>query len=107
MRPHPLSYYHDEKFENRVIVNEEGKPIIDWGETIPGQIRMKTLFVKNETKDRIVIRQPWCVDEDLSIIDYPPRLFGEQAGIIKLKFAPAIHRTVPLNSEWGFDVVIG
>jgi hypothetical protein len=103
----PLTYYHDEKLTKKVQVNEEGNPILDWGETIPGKLVEKTLYVKNESKDKLVIRQPFSTNEDLTIKDYPSRLFGEEAGAVKFSFKPNPEKIEAHNSSWGFEVVIG
>ena len=103
----PLVSFYDESMTKRVPVNERGIPIIDWGETIPGQKKEKTFYVKNNTRDRVIIRQPYSNDEDLSIDDYPANLLGNESGIVTMSFKPHIERIEPLKSEWGFDLVIG
>ncbi len=55
----PVTYYYDKNMTKRVAVNPEGHPFLDWGEIIPGKKKEMTLFVKNESKDRLVIRQPY------------------------------------------------
>ena len=85
----PLTYYHDEAMTKRVQVNEEGHPILDWGETIPGKLKEKTLFVQNESKDRLVLRQPFSTDSDLKIEDYPSNLLGGEKGKVEFKFRPS------------------
>ena len=102
----PLVYYYDEKMQKRVPVNELGHAIIDWGETIPGAKKEKTLYVKNNTNDRLVLRQPYSADEDLRIIDFPPKILNEGNGKVKLEFAPKKERLDSHNAPWGFDVVI-
>ena len=103
----PVSYYYDKQCEKRVPVNELGETILDWGETVPGAKKEMTLFIKNETKDRLVIRQPYSLDEDFKITNYPTRLFGEESGKISLSFHPNTERITPLKSGWGFEIVIG
>ena len=103
----PLVYYYDEAREKRVPVNEAGNPIIDWIEIIPGQKKEQTLYVYNQTRDRLVLRQPYTTDEDLQIKDYPPRLMGEESGIVKLELAIKPDRIDPHKADWGFEVVIG
>ena len=102
-----LSYYYDMQLTKKVHTNEKGIPIIDWGETVPGQKKEKILFIKNNRRDRIIIRQPYSNDEDFHIVDYPQNLFGLESGVLKLEFTPNINRTEPLKSEWGFDLVLG
>ena len=106
--PNPLIYYLDESLETRCPVNEKGDALVDWGSTIPGSKKERILFVKNKTNDRLVIRQPYTNDEDLKIIDYPSRLFGNGSGKVVLQFSPNPERLDPLKAGWGFeDVVIG
>jgi len=103
----PLTYYTDESMEKRLPVNEEGFPIIDWGETIPGKQKEMTLYVKNESKDNLVLRQPYSTSEDLKIKDYPARLQGEDTGIVRLKYRPNPETITSHHSSWGFQVIIG
>ena len=103
----PLSYYHDEKMQNRVQVNENGNPIIDWGETIPGKLKEMVLYVKNESKDALVLRQPFSTSEDLKITDFPIRLQREDTGIVKLQYKPNPESIEPHHSSWGFQIVVG
>jgi len=65
-----LTYYYDEKCTKRYPVNEKGEAIIDWGITIPGQVKTKLLYARNESRDRAILRQPYSMDEDQKIIDY-------------------------------------
>ena len=103
----PLTYYHDEALTKRVQVNEEGFPILDWGETIPGKLKEMTLFVHNESKDQLVLRQPFSTSEDLKIEDYPSRLFADQKGQVKFRFRPNPEKIESHNSTWGFEVIVG
>ena len=80
---------------------------MDWGETIPGQKKEKVIFVKNESRDRLVLRQPYSQDEDLNIVDYPPNLMGGDSGKIQLEFVPKKERIDAMHTDWGFDVIIG
>jgi hypothetical protein len=70
----PLEYYHDEQLTKRYEVNENGFPIVDFGEIIPGKRIERTIFVTNTSKDKLVLRQPFSTSEELSINDYPPKL---------------------------------
>jgi len=103
----PLSYYTNEKCTERCPVNEKGNAIIDWQETIPGQVKTKVIYAKNESRDRLVVRQPYTEDEDLKIKDFPPRLFSGESGRVVLEFTPNPERIDALHADWGFDVVIG
>jgi len=103
----PISYYYDKTLAKRYPVNEKGEAIIDWGITVPGQKRIKEVYAKNESRDRAILRQPYTMDEDLKIIDYPKNLFGGKSGIVVLEFSPNSERIDALHAGWGFDVVIG
>jgi len=103
----PLTYYHDRECAKRCPVNEEGEVIIDWGETIPGQKKKQELFVKNESRDKLVLRQPYALDEDLHIRDYPNRLLSAGSGKVILEFTPKKERIDAMHSDWGFEVIIG
>ena len=102
-----LSYYYDKECKKRYPVNENGEAIIDWGITIPGQKKIKELYAKNESRDRVALRQPYSMDEDQKIIDYPPNLMGGDRGKVTLEFAPDKDRIDSLHAPWGFDVIIG
>jgi len=103
----PLTYYFDEKMKKRVPVNENGEPVLDWGETIPGKRKEMTLYVKNESKDKLVLRQPFTTDKDEKIEDYTPRLFGEEVGTVKLSLTPDINKIESHRGSWGFEIVLG
>lgn len=103
----PVTYYFDKERTKKVPVNELGEPIIDWGETIPGQRKEKTLYIENITKDRLILRQPQTNDEDLKILDYPVNLMGKESGTVRLEFAPHVDRLEKHSGIWGFDIVIG
>ena len=107
MAKKPITYYFDEECLKRYPVNEHGEAIIDWGETIPGQKKERTLFAKNESKDRAILRQPYSQDEDQKIIDFPPNLMSQEVGKVILTFQPNQERIESLKAGWGFDVVIG
>ena len=107
MRATPLDYFFDESMTQRIPINENGNPIIDWGETEPGVRKEKTIFVKNRTLDRIILRQPYSRDEDFHILDFPPKLMGHEYAKVQLEFYPNEERLDPLRAEWGFDVLIG
>jgi len=104
---HPIMYYFDEKCKKRYPVNEEGVPIIDWGITVPGKKREKIIYARNESRDRSILRQPYSLDEDLKIKDYPQNLFSEQVGKVILTFEPKPDRISALHADWGFDVIVG
>jgi len=104
---HPLAYYFDKKFEKRVPVNETGNPIIDWGETIPGQKKTIELFVRNESKDRLVIRQPYTSTKELEINDYPARLFSSDTGKVNLSYTAHPDKIESHHGTWGFEIVLG
>ncbi len=104
----PLMYFFDKKMEKRVPVNELGQVDLDWGETIPGENKEKILYVKNVTDDRLILRQPYTLDEDLLITDYPPNLLRKESGRVKLEFKPNRERIESMkHAEWGFEVVVG
>ena len=107
IQPTVIEYYYNEECTKRVPVNELGYAIIDWGETIPGTTKEKTLWVKNLIADRIIFRQPHTEDDDLKIKDFPVKLLGKESGKVLLEFAPNENRIKPLNSGWQFDLVIG
>jgi len=102
-----LEYYTDKELLNRIPVNETGQPIFNWGETIPGETKEKTFFVKNMRPDKVSLRQPYSTDEDFKIKDYPVHLKGAESSSMTLEFHPSWNRTSPLNADWGFDLVIG
>jgi len=103
----PVTYYYDEAHNKRVPVNEDGMPILDWGETIPGKRKEMTLYLKNESKDQLVLRQPFSTDESLKIEDYPPRLFAEESGTMKFSLTPDINKIESHRGSWGIEIVIG
>jgi len=103
----PLTYYYDKECTKRYPMNEKGEAIVDWGITIPGQKKIKELYAKNESRDRAIFRQPYSMDEDLKITDYPKNLMGNDIGKVTLEFAPNKDRIDSLNAPWGFDLVIG
>ena len=103
----PLTYYHDEKHSKRVSVNESGAPILDWGETIPGKRKEVTLYIQNESKDQLHLRQPFTTDPTLKIEDYPSRLFSEEKGIMKFSLTPDKEKIEAHHGSWGFEIVIG
>lgn len=102
-----LEYYTDSKMKNKIPVNEMGQPLFDWGDTVPGERREKTFYIKNTTPDTITLRQPHTNDEDFSIKDYPTQLKGYSSGVMKLEFTPAYNRIKPLNADFGFEKIIG
>ena len=103
----PITYYKDKNCSQRYPVNEKGEALIDWGITIPGEKKIIELYAKNESRDRTVLRQPYTMDEDLKIIDYPKNLMGHESGTVQLEFKPNKERIDSLHSGWGFDVIIG
>lgn len=102
-----LEYFADEHLKNPIPTNESGQPVFDWGETIPGERKEKIFYIKNNTHDTITLRQPHSTDEDFKIIDYPTQLKGKEVSTIKLEFAPAWNRIIPLNAGFDFDKIIG
>ena len=107
MPQQPITYFFDESCSKRYPVNEKGQPIIDWGITIPGEKKVKTLIVRNESRDRAILRQPYSMDEDLKIVDYPKNLFSGDTGKVELTFEPKTERVDALHADWGFDIIIG
>ncbi len=105
--PAVIEYYYDEDCTKRVPVNELGSTLVDWGETIPGTKKEKTIYVKSLIEDRIIFRQPNTEDTDLRIINFPVNLLGKEVGKISLEFKPNQYRVKPLNAGWGFDLIIG
>lgn len=103
----PFTYYYDQNLTNRVPVNEMGEPLLNWGETVPGQRKEKTLYIHNDTKDRLVLRQPQSNDEDLKILDYPLNLMTSESGKVRLEFHPHKDRIDSHKGTWGFEVIIG
>ena len=102
-----LEYFADEHHKVPIPVNAEGQPIFDWGETIPGEIREKTFYIRNNTYDTVTLRQPHTSDEDFKIKDYPTQLKSQEASTITLEFAPPWNRTKPLNAGFDFDKIVG
>ncbi len=102
-----LTYYYDEECKKRYPMNEKGEAVVDWGIVIPGQKKLIELYAKNESRDRAILRQPYSLDEDQKIIDYPQNLMGNTAGKVILEFAPNKDRIDSLHAGWGFDIVIG
>ena len=82
----PITYYLDKQCSKRYPVNEKGEAIIDWGITIPGEKKIIELYAKNESRDRTVLRQPYTMDEDLKIIDYPKNLMGHESGLMRKSY---------------------
>ena len=105
--PPVLEYYLDEKLTKRLAVNVTGGAMIDWGESTPGVKKERTIYVKNLTHDRIILRQPYTEDDDLQIVDYPPKLLGKESGKVKLEFTPGATRIKPLSADFEFELVIG
>jgi len=103
----PLTYYFDKECTKRYPVNEGGTPIIDYGEVIPGKTKQIELYIKNESRDRLILRQPYTLDEDMKIIDFPPSLFHTDSGKVTVEFTPNKERIDALHNDWGFDVVVG
>jgi len=108
-----LTYYYDKECKKRYPVNEKGEAVIDWGITIPGQVKTKELYARNESRDRAVLRQPYTMDEDLKIKDYPKNLMGHDGsggyaiGKVILEFSPNKDRIDALHASWGFDIILG
>lgn len=105
--PAVIEYYYDEECTNRVPVNELGFALVDWGKTIPGTKKEKTIYVKSLIADRIIFIQPNTGDTDLRIINFPANLLEKEVGKISLEFEPNQYRVKPLNAGWGFDLIIG
>jgi len=103
----PVTYYYDEMHTKRVPVNEMGNPILDWGETIPGKRKEMVLHMKNESKDQLVLRQPFTTGTALKIEDYPQRMFSEDKGTIKFSLTPDINKIESDHSSWGLEIVVG
>lgn len=103
----PLIYFHDESMTKRYEVNENGFPILDWGEIIPGKRVERTLYVKNESKDRLVLRQPFTTSKELTLNDYPTNLMGGDKGVVKLTYTSNPEKIEAHNSTWGFEVIVG
>jgi len=106
-RKSPITYYYDEKCTKRCPLNENGEAIVDWGETIPGQKKVREIYAKNESADRIILRQPYTGDKELHITDFPKNLFNQESGKVTLMFNPNENRIEALKTDWGFDVVVG
>ncbi len=102
-----VEYYVDQEMTSRYPVNELGKPVIEWGECIPGTKKERVLYVKNITNDRLIFRQPHSSDEDLKITNFPTSLSGKESSKVVLEFVPDINRITPLRADWGFDLIIG
>lgn len=102
-----LEYFADEFMKTRIPVNEIGQPIFDWGETVPGERKERTFFIKNNTHDIVTLRQPHTSDEDFFIKDYPTQLKGKDSATITLEFAPKWNRVKPLDASFDFEKVIG
>lgn len=103
----PLIYFHDEKMTKRYEVNEEGFPIIDWGEIIPGKRMERTLYVMNESKDRLTLRQPFTTSDELALDTYPTSLKSEEAGVVKLTYTSNPEKIEAHRASWGFEVIVG
>jgi|FLOH01.1.fsa_nt_gi hypothetical protein len=103
----PLEYYHDEQLTKRYEVNENGFPIVDFGEIIPGKRIERTIFVTNTSKDKLVLRQPFSTSEELSINDYPPKLLAGEKGIVKLIYNSDPEKIESHHATWGYEVIVG
>jgi len=102
----PVSYYSDEKLTKPLTI-KDGMPILEWGESVPGEKKEKTIYVKNETPDRLTFKESYCEDEDMKIESFPSNIQGNAFGVIKVQFQPESNRLKPLSSNWGFELVIG
>lgn len=107
MKLSAISYYYDNKLENRVPVNEEGGAIIDWGECNAGKTKTIRLYAKNELSNRIALRQPYTEDPEFMIKTYPTNLKPGEIDEVILEYSPNIDRLIPLKAGWGFEVLIG
>lgn len=107
MMKSPVEYYHDEDLTKRVEVNETGDPIVNWGESIPGKEKKVELYVKNLSKDRIVLRQPTTSTEELKIEDYPTNLMAEEKGKVVLAFKANDESIDAHKGTWGFNISVG
>ena len=103
----PLAYYYDEALTKRYEVNEFGFPILDWGEIIPGKHIERILYVKNESKDRLVLRQPFTTSDELSLEEYPTKLFSGDTGIVKLAYNSNPEKIESHHATWGYEVIVG
>lgn len=106
-RKSPLTYYYDELHSKRVPVNESGQPVLDWGETVPGKRKEMKLYIKNESKDGLILRQPFSSDDSLKIEEYPAKLFSEDKGTMTFSLTPDINKIESHNGTWGFEIVLG
>ena len=102
-----MTFYHDEDCKNRCKVNESGMPLLEWGETVPGKIKTKTLYGVNESKDRIILRQPYTLDESLKITDYSVSIQGGEKGFVSFELVTKNDAIDSINTDWGFDVLVG
>jgi len=103
----PLAYYYDKEMTKRYEVNEFGFPILDWGEIIPGKHIERTLFVKNESKDRLVLRQPFTTSDELSLKEYPTRLLTGESGTVILSYKSDPNKIESHHATWGYEVIVG
>lgn len=103
----PLVYYYDEALTKRYEVNESGFPILDWGEIIPGKHIERTLYVRNESKDRLVLRQPFTTSDELSLVEYPTLLLSGEQGTVKLSYNSNPEKIESHHATWGYEVIVG
>ncbi len=102
-----LEYFADEKLNHKIKINELGQPLFDWGETVPGERKEKTFFVRNVTDYGVTIRQPQSYDEDFRVKDFPIHLNPNQLGKVVLEFAPQRNRIKPLAADWSIEILTG
>ena len=102
-----IIYYFDEECTKKCPTNEKGEALLDWGITIPGKIKIQEIYAQNQSKDRLILRQPYTQDEDLHIKDYPANLMSGEAGKVKLELAINKNRIDGHHAGWGFDVIVG
>ena len=100
-----LEYYLDSELKNLAPVNGEGNVILDFDKVVPGESKTVTLRIQNQAPS-VMTLEAYSKDEDLTV-DHPKILTAGGVGEVNITFSPKKGRLEPLNSEWGFKMVIG
>ena len=97
-----ISYYlNNKKLET---INEN--VMMTFPPTPVGEFNQLVLEVKNDL-DRGISLEPFVKDPELEVTSYPKILNKQERGEVILTFRPSARRLEPLDTEWGFRVLIG
>lgn len=98
-----IVYYLD---GNKLEVDESNKPKIPIEPTPVGSFRRIEIELEN-TGEWPVEFIPYSNDIDLEITEHPTSLNPTEKGRLVLTFKPNEERWEPLNTLWGFKILIG